>query len=118
MSVSETRNVTLNHADSAIAAPPLTAHSNAFPHPDAFVRRHIGPHPEEAAAMLKLLGYSSLGAMMDAAVPKAIRLAKPLQLPAARGEYEALAALKAIASQNQVFRSFIGRVTTTASRPP
>ena len=78
------------------------------PHPDRFVRRHIGPRPEEAAAMLKLLGYASLDAMIDAAVPKPIRLARPLQLPAARTEHEALAALKEIASQNQVCRSFIG----------
>jgi glycine dehydrogenase len=76
--------------------------------PDRFVRRHIGPRPEEAAAMLKLLGYPSLEALVDAAVPKAIRLAKPVQLPAARSEHEALAALKEIASQNQVCRSFIG----------
>ena len=75
---------------------------------DRFVRRHIGPRLEEAAAMLKLLGYPSLEAMVDAAVPKAIRLAQPLQLPAARSEHEVLAALKEIASQNQVCRSFIG----------
>ena len=84
----------------------LTENSTTVP--DRFVRRHIGPRPEEAAAMLKLLGYPSLEAMVDAAVPQAIRLAKPLQLPAARGEHEALAALKEIASQNQVCRSFIG----------
>ncbi len=84
----------------------LTENSTTVP--DRFVRRHIGPRPEEAAAMLKLLGYPSLEAMVDAAVPKAIRLAKPLQLPAARSEHEALAALKEIASQNQVCRSFIG----------
>jgi glycine dehydrogenase len=84
----------------------LTA--NLTEHPDRFVRRHIGPRPEEAAAMLKLLGYPSLEAMMNATVPKAIRMAKPLQLPAARSEYEALAALKEIASQNQFCRSFIG----------
>ncbi len=84
----------------------LTENSTAVP--DRFVRRHIGPRPEEAAAMLKLLGYPSLEAMVDATVPKAIRLVKPLQLPAARSEHEALAALKEIASQNQVCRSFIG----------
>jgi glycine dehydrogenase len=84
----------------------LTENSTTVP--DRFVRRHIGPRPEEAAAMLKLLGYPSLEAMVDAAVPKAIRLAKPLQLPAARSEHEALAALKEIASQNQICRSFIG----------
>jgi glycine dehydrogenase len=75
---------------------------------DRFVRRHIGPRPEEAAAMLKLLGYPSLDALVDAAVPKNIRLARPLRLPAARGEHEALAVLKKIASHNQVCRSFIG----------
>ena len=46
---------------------------------DRFVRRHIGPRPAEAAAMLKQLGYPSLDAMVEAAVPKAIRLAKPLK---------------------------------------
>jgi glycine dehydrogenase len=76
--------------------------------PDPFVRRHIGPQPADAGDMLKQLGYASLDAMIDAAVPKSIRLACPLQLPAARNEHDALAALKEIASQNQVFRSFIG----------
>jgi len=58
--------------------------------------------------MLKQLGYASLDAMIDDAVPKPIRLVRPLQLPAARNEHETLAALKEIASQNQVCRSFIG----------
>ncbi|MFZ0828524.1 MAG: aminomethyl-transferring glycine dehydrogenase, partial [Verrucomicrobiia bacterium] len=75
---------------------------------DRFVRRHIGPRPGEATAMLKLLGYPGLAAMVNDAVPKAIRLAQPLNLPAARSEHEVLGALKEIASQNQVCRSFIG----------
>jgi glycine dehydrogenase len=76
--------------------------------PDRFVRRHIGPRPADASEMLKQLGCASLDAMIDDAVPKPIRLARPLQLPAARSEHEVLAALKEIASQNQVCRSFIG----------
>jgi glycine dehydrogenase len=76
--------------------------------PDRFVRRHIGPRPADAGEMLKQLGYASLDALIDDAVPKQIRLARPLQLPAARSEHEVLAALKEIASQNQVCRSFIG----------
>jgi glycine dehydrogenase len=76
--------------------------------PDRFVRRHIGPRPADAGEMLKQLGYASLDAMIDAAVPKPIRLGRLLQLPAARSEHEVLAALKEIASQNQVCRSFIG----------
>jgi glycine dehydrogenase len=79
------------------------------PHPDRFVRRHIGPRPADAGEMLKQLGCANLDAMIDAAVPKPIRLGRLLQLPAARSEHEVLAALKEIASQNQVCRSFIGR---------
>ena len=78
------------------------------PHPDQFPRRHIGPGPEATREMLKLLGFPSLDALVDDAVPAQIRLKQPLQLPAARSEHEALVALKEIASQNQVFRSYIG----------
>src|SRR5689334_16739229 len=84
----------------------LPENSTAFS--DVFARRHIGPRPEEAAAMLQSLGYANLEALTDAAVPRKIRLDRPLQLPAARSEHEVLAALKQIASQNQVCRSYIG----------
>src|ERR1041384_4957084 len=75
---------------------------------EEFARRHIGPSAEEARQMLELLGYSSLETLVDEAVPKSIRLGRPLQIPAGRSEFEALGALKEIASQNQVFRSYIG----------
>src|SRR5205085_2100289 len=52
------------------------------------------------------------------AVPAQIRLGRPLQLPAGRGEHEALAALKTVASQNQVFRSFIGMGYYDCITPP
>ncbi len=75
---------------------------------DQFARRHIGPRAGETLEMLRLLGYPSLEALTDAAVPSQIRLRRPLQLPAPRTEYEVLAALREIAAQNQVFRSYIG----------
>jgi len=78
-------------------------------HPDRFVRRHIGPSPEETRDMLELLGYSSLDELVDAAVPANIRLARPLQLPSGRSEFGVLNELRAIASKNQVFRSYIGK---------
>jgi glycine dehydrogenase len=68
--------------------------------------------------MLGLLGYPSLEALIDAAVPAQIRLRRPLQLPAARSEHEVLAALKEIASQNQVFRSYIGMGYQDCITPP
>ena len=58
--------------------------------------------------MLAALGYDSLDAFIDAVVPGDIRLARPLALPPARSEPEVLAGLRAIADQNQVFRSYIG----------
>jgi glycine dehydrogenase len=75
---------------------------------DRFVHRHIGPNPEEAAAMLKTCGYASLDEMIDAAVPKSIRSSKPLNTPAARSEHGLINELRTIAARNQVFRSFIG----------
>ena len=43
-----------------------------FSHPDLFAQRHIGPGPEEARTMLQLLGYPSLDALIDEAIPNGI----------------------------------------------
>ncbi len=85
---------------------------------DKFVHRHIGPNAAETRAMLKILGFDSIDALTDAAVPKQIRLGKPLNLPAAQTEPEALRDLKSVASQNQVFRSFIGMGYSDCITPP
>ncbi len=77
------------------------------PH-DTFARRHNGDSPADTAAMLALLGHPSLDALVDAAVPPQIRLGRALNLPAAASESTALAELRAIASENKVFRSCIG----------
>lgn len=75
---------------------------------DDFSRRHIGPSPEETRAMLQLLDLNSLEELVNQAVPQQIRRTQPLQLPAARSESAVLSALKELAAQNQVFRSYIG----------
>ena len=87
-------------------------------HPDQFVRRHIGPNPAETGEMLALLGHKNLDDLIDAAVPKKIRLVKKLNLPAARTEHDALAEIKKIASENKVFRSFIGQGYYDTITPP
>ena len=74
---------------------------------DSFARRHTGADAAGTAAMLAELGYPTVDALVDAAVPAAIRRG-PLTIPAALGESAALAELRGIAAQNQVFRSFIG----------
>src|SRR5438105_4817597 len=83
--------------------------TTALPPADDFTRRHIGPGAADQAAMLAELGRPSLDALIDAVVPAAIRLKKPLALPAALSEAEALAELKKIASRNQVWRSYLGQ---------
>ena len=75
---------------------------------DRFVTRHIGPSPDETRAMLETLGYESLDAFIDAVVPADIRLRRPLALPPGRTEREVLQALRGLAAQNQLFRSYIG----------
>ena len=59
--------------------------------------------------MLDLLDLDSLESLVDSAVPSDIRLAEPLDLPNGASESEALAELRSIASQNKVYRSFIGQ---------
>ena len=75
---------------------------------DSFARRHIGPRPMDLAHMLEVLDADSLEQLIAQTVPAAIRLPRPLNLPAPRSESEALADLKAIAGKNKVFRSYIG----------
>ncbi|MEI7533057.1 MAG: aminomethyl-transferring glycine dehydrogenase [Verrucomicrobiae bacterium] len=91
---------------------------NQLAHPDQFIRRHIGPNAAETSAMLALLGRKNLDELIDAAVPKKIRAQKKLNLPAARSEFEALAELHRIASENKVFRSFIGQGYYDTITPP
>jgi glycine dehydrogenase len=87
-------------------------------HPDTFVRRHIGPRPEEQRAMLAALGLDSLDALVERAVPAAIRRSAPLRLPPPRHEHEALADLRRLAARNRVFRSYIGRGYYDCLTPP
>jgi len=77
--------------------------------PGGFVDRHIGPRAADQAEMLETLGYVSRSALIDAVVPPSIRLRGPLELPAARSEHEALAALEGYARKNRVLQSFIGQ---------
>ncbi len=76
---------------------------------DAFLSRHIGSAPGEQALMLKVLGFDSRAALIDALVPASIRSKVPLDLPEPVDEAAALARLKAIAANNRPLRSFIGQ---------
>jgi glycine dehydrogenase len=91
---------------------------NLLPPPDRFVRRHIGPNAAETRQMLAQLGFKNLDELIDAAIPQNIRRPGKLNLPSAKSEWEALAELRKIAGENQVFRSFIGLGYYDCITPP
>ncbi len=86
---------------------PSLAQDNSLNHPDAFIRRHLGPSEADIAAMLATLGYDSLDALGRAAVPASIQLDRELDVGAPHSEYEVLDHLREIASGNEVWRSYI-----------
>jgi glycine dehydrogenase len=80
----------------------------AFDATDRFAPRHIGPSRSERDAMLRTVGVASLDALVDEAIPAAIRLQRPLNLPPPESEYEYLQRLTHVARGNRPFRSYIG----------
>jgi glycine dehydrogenase len=85
---------------------------------DSFIRRHIGPSDDEIRAMLEVLGYETLDDLIDATIPEAIRLRRPLALGEGQSETAALRRFRTIAARNQVFRSFIGMGYSSCLVPP
>src|SRR5436305_1312312 len=85
---------------------------------DSFARRHIGPSEDEVLDMLREVGFENLDALIDAAIPKNIRLDRQLDLPEAKSESGALNELRAIAKKNKVARSFIGAGYSDCITPP
>ena len=77
---------------------------------ERFAERHIGTDADAQSVMLAAVGYDSVEALVDAAVPPSIHVA-PLAssvIPEAASEREALAELRALAARNTVRRSMIG----------
>src|ERR1019366_4099635 len=76
---------------------------------ERFEQRHIAPNATATAEMIKTLGVNSLDELIDQTVPAKIRLKQPLQLPAAKSEFDYLNTLKQTASKNKVYKSYIGQ---------
>ena len=67
---------------------------------ERFQSRHIGPDPDERDAMLKVIGASSLEALMDEAIPARIRRKTPLNLPEGLSEHHFLRELRQTAGKH------------------
>ena len=91
--------------DATVPATPAVGPDTA---PGFFADRHIGTPAHDQARMLEALGYPTVAALLDAAVPEAIRTRAPLALPAAAEEGAVAAELQALAARNTVTTSMIG----------
>lgn len=94
--------------------PTLSELDGALP----FVDRHIGLRPADEAAMLERLGFDSLEALMEAAVPGGIRTDAALDLPPARSEDATGRELRAIAAMNNPLEAMIGLGYSATITPP
>ncbi|MFP4300537.1 MAG: aminomethyl-transferring glycine dehydrogenase [Spirochaetaceae bacterium] len=79
-----------------------------LPDVPSFEERHLGPDEAERKEMLSVIGYESLEALADAAVPEAIRIDTTGDLPAPISEEEAMAENAAYAAENSGGTSLIG----------
>jgi glycine dehydrogenase len=77
--------------------------------PAEFHARHIGISEADEAHMLGVIGEASRRALIESIVPRSIARSMGMDLPAPVSEAAALAELKALASQNQLLKSFIGQ---------
>lgn len=75
---------------------------------DTFPRRHLGSEPAEIHAMLQQIGAKDMEELVAKTIPSAIRSPKSLALKDGFPERELLHRLKAIASKNKVYRSYLG----------
>jgi glycine dehydrogenase len=88
---------------------PNAASLGALENAREFIARHIGIDEADEQLMLKAVGSASRRELIDGIVPRSIARATPMAIPDAITEAAALAELKALASKNQQFRSFIGQ---------
>ena len=96
----------------------MTQKLSQLEHHGAFIERHIGPSQEQQDAMLHAIGAASLTDLITSIVPADIQLPSPPAVGDALTEHLALAELKAIAAQNQRYKSYIGMGYTPVLTPP
>ena len=82
---------------------------DALEHQHEFISRHIGISASDETHMLSVVGAASRQALIDGIVPRSIARSQRMDIPAAITEAAALAEIRAMADENQIWRSFIGQ---------
>lgn len=83
----------------------MTSFSSRKEHFDA---RHIGPNEQETSKMLSKLDLKNIDELIDQTIPQNIRRKDEMTIAEPLSEYKLLNTLKAQASKNLVFKSYIG----------
>ena len=73
-----------------------------------FSERHLGSGIEQRNEMVKACGYNSIDELIEATIPKSIRLDNKLSIPPVQSEREYLDHIKNLGKKNKPFRSLIG----------
>ena len=74
-----------------------------------FSRRHIGQTKDDIDYMLKTIGFSSMDSFVEAVIPRNILEKDKVNIGQQKDEESVLKDLREIASQNKVFKSYIGQ---------
>ncbi len=85
---------------------------------DEFCKRHIGIDDDDIKYMLSIIGVGSKKELIDRVVPNSIKTKNTLNLPPAISEFEALRELKKIATQNKIYKNYIGCGYYSTITPP
>lgn len=87
---------------------------------DTFARRHNSATPEEQGKMAEACGYESLDSLIDATVPKSIRLEsmKFSKFDEGLTESQMIDHMMQLAAKNKVFKSYIGMGYYNTFVPP
>ncbi len=86
----------------------MTEAPAAFSPPDVFTNRHLGSAQADIDTMLKTLGFSNLGEMVNKIVPETIRFKGELGIGGQMSERQVMARLREMADKNKVLKSYIG----------
>lgn len=87
---------------------------------DTFPRRHNSATPEEQSKMAESCGFDNLDSLIDATVPKSIRLneMKFNKFDGGLTESQMIEHMQYLASQNKIFKSYIGMGYYNTYVPP
>lgn len=114
------RNASYNVGGHGVGSQTRSISVEALKPSDTFPRRHNSATPEDQTKMSELCGFDGLDPLIDATVPKSIRIEsmKFSKFDEGLTESQMVEHMKNLASKNKVFKSFIGMGYYNTHVPP